>query len=329
MDNFRTEVELKPLESKLSYDTHMLFMGSCFASNIGMYFKKLNCNALVNPFGVLYNPFSIGNALNTMMSNKLYDLDDLSYYNHTWQSFDHHGQFNNEDAEACLKSINDTLDDGRMFLNKTEVLFITFGTAWVYRLAEGNRIVSNCHKYPSKHFKRSLSKVEDIVSLYEIIIVGLQKLNPSLKIILTVSPVRHWKDGANGNQLSKSILHLAIHELVNRFDCVDYFPAYELLLDDLRDYRFYADDMLHPSPLAIEYIRNKFINANHNVNAQQYFTRMTKLNRSRDHRPFNKNAESYLNFVQKTKLQLEQLQKDFPNVSLKDMLRDFTNTTTI
>ncbi|MCU4174615.1 GSCFA domain-containing protein [Carboxylicivirga sp. N1Y90] len=320
MDNFRTEIEPTPSDSKLSYDAHMFFMGSCFATNIGAYFQQTQFNALVNPFGVLYNPFSIANALDRMMDEDgQYKKSDLSFNNGLWQSFDHHGQFNEVDADACLNGINESLLIGHDFLKKANILFITFGTAWVYQLAESEKIVSNCHKFPASHFNRFLSKVDDIVGLYERLVLRLKEFNPSIKIVLTISPVRHWKDGAHGNQLSKSILHLAADSLVNRFDNITYFPAYELLLDDLRDYRFYADDLLHPSKLAIEYIKNKYIEAWLDDDAKQFIKRISKLNKALAHRPFNKSTEAYSQFIKKTATQLKSLQKEYSNISLNKM----------
>lgn len=321
MDNFRTEVDVKPCDIKLSYDVNMFFMGSCFATNIGQYFEQTQFNTLVNPFGVLYNPFSIANALNRIMDEDgSYKKSDLSFNNGLWQSFDHHGQFSDVDPQVCLNGINDSLLVGHEFLKRANVLFITFGTAWVYQLAENEKIVSNCHKFPSSHFNRFLTTVEDIDVLYQKLILRLREFNPSIKVILTISPVRHWKDGAHGNQLSKSILHLAVENIINRFDNITYFPAYELLLDDLRDYRFYDDDLLHPSKVAVDYIKNKYIEAWLDENAKQFIKRVTKLKKALDHRPFNKSTEAYSQFREKTTMQLKALQKEYSNISLKEMI---------
>jgi len=330
MDNFRTEVGVTPHDSKSSYDAHMLFMGSCFATNIGEYFKQTQFNALVNPFGVLYNPFSIANALGKIMDKDAkYALADLTQHNGLWQSFDHHGQFNHENSDICLSRINKSLSEGQCFLKKTNVLFITFGTAWVYQLVENDKIVSNCHKFPATHFNRFLSNVDSIVELYDELFQNLQNLYPKIQVVLTISPVRHWKDGAHGNQLSKAMLHLAVEQLVKRFSNVFYFPAYELLLDDLRDYRFYADDLLHPSKVAIEYIKNKYIDAWLDDNAKQFIRRISKLSKAVCHRPFNTSTVSYSEFIKRTVMQSEQLQKEFPNVSLKQMIDEFAEKSSI
>ncbi len=319
MVKFRTEIDIPKQEQQIPYHSHMLFMGSCFATNIGNYFSEMNFNALVNPFGVLYNPFSIAKSLERLSDATTYSENDLVHHNSTWQSFDHHGSFNHSNKENCLNHINKTLEEGARFLKKTNVLFITFGTSWIYELKDSQQVVSNCHKWPASYFNRSLSNVKDIVDKYSIVFKRLQSDNPDLKIILTVSPVRHWKDGAHGNQLSKAILLLAIEELCANFNNVSYFPAYELLLDDLRDYRYFDNDMLHPSPMAVEYIREKFILSWLDNHAHIFNKKIGKLITAAKHRPFDPTSIPHQEFLKKNITILQQIKNEYPKVNLSQL----------
>ncbi|MBS2097797.1 GSCFA domain-containing protein [Carboxylicivirga linearis] len=323
MDTFRTIVEVESQKKTINYNSQLLFMGSCFAGNIGSYFEETGFNAMVNPFGVLYNPFSIAKAIRQLIRNSAYQDTDLIYHNEIWQSFDHHSSFNNTDKASCLSNINETLKTGADFLANTDYLFITFGTSWVYKLKESGEIVSNCHKIPSSHFNRELITKESIIETYQDLFKNLLKLNPSLKIILTISPVRHWKDGAHGNQISKAILLLAVDELCTQFEQVDYFPAYEILLDDLRDYRFFDTDMLHPSAEAVKYIRAQFILSWLDELAQEFITQMESIKRNINHRPFNKHSDQHQKFIRKSISKLEQIQKRFNKVSLSTFQDQF------
>lgn len=323
MDQFRTIVPIEPQKNKVSYDSRLLFMGSCFASNIGSYFTETGFNAMVNPFGVLYNPISIAGAIERLISGDLYRSDNLKYYNGLWQSFDHHSQFNHEDQEQCLHTINQSLIQGAQFLKNADYLFITFGTSWVYEWNETDKIVSNCHKFPASHFNRFLASQIQITERYKKLITQLHWFNPDLKIILTVSPVRHWKDGAHGNQISKAILLLSIEELCQQYEHLLYFPAYEILLDELRDYRFFDDDMLHPSSSAVKYIRSRFTMAWLDNTAHKFIKSMEQIKNALNHRPFNPRSEQHQLFLQKTLIKLEEMKKAFPNIDFTTFLTTF------
>ena len=328
MDTFRTTVEVEKQNTPINYNSQLLFMGSCFAGNIGSYFEETGFNAMVNPFGVLYNPFSIAKAIHRLISASAYQDTDLIYHNEIWQSFDHHSSFNNTEKTLCLSTINETLKTGAEFLANTNYLFITFGTSWVYKLKDSKEIVSNCHKFPSSHFNRELITKESIIETYRVLFKSLLKANPSLKIILTISPVRHWKDGAHGNQISKAILLLAVDELCTQFEQVNYFPAYEILLDDLRDYRFFDTDMLHPSSEAIKYIRSQFISSWLDELAQEFIAQIESIKRNINHRPFNNHSNQHQKFIRKSISKLEQIQKRFNKVSLSKFRDEFNNQLT-
>ena len=324
MKTFRTEIKIEPAPKPIDYDAHLFFMGSCFASNIGDFFATHSLNTLVNPFGVLYNPFSIANSLERLLNNQTFAKADLLVQNGYYHTFYHHSQFNAETEHEFLSVANAAVEKGVKFLKQTNVLVFTFGTAWVYQHKELEVIVSNCHKYPAASFHRFRLSVNEIVDRYRKLLMDIQAINPSVQFIFTVSPVRHWKDGAHGNQLSKSTLLLAIDELVKDFSSsAHYFPSYEILLDELRDYRFFSDDMLHPSDQAVGFIREKFIASQYTTEGRAFINKVDKLFKAASHRPFNPNAEAHLRFVKKHIEKVEALQKEYGNVNLSTLKERF------
>ncbi len=313
---FRTEVEVKRADSLISYDSRLLFMGSCFATNMGRYFEHSCLNVQVNPFGVLYNPFSIAASIERMIRQDNFTEADVKLHNDSYHTFYHHSQFNHPDKAELLKQINESLSLSSDSIRRSDVLIITFGTSWVYEHKELEMVVSNCHKYPSRLFHRYRLSVDVIVERYRKLLKALHDLNPKLRVIFTVSPVRHWKDGAHGNQLSKATLLLAIEQLCSHANFVSYFPAYELLLDDLRDYRFFADDMLHPSVKAVEYIRNKFIESQFDASAKEVLKQLSKLIRAANHRPFNTASDAHQAFVKQHLEKVKAMQQQYPELNL-------------
>jgi hypothetical protein len=316
MDSFRTEVKVPYNKTPIKFDDKLLFIGSCFATNIGSYFSANCLNALVNPFGVLYNPFSIANSLERLLDGQPFTDNDVVEKDKVYHSFYHHSQFNTNHKQDFLEAVNSSFETSAAFLETADTIIITFGTAWVYEHKESGIIVSNCHKYPAADFRRYRLSVEDIIGRYQKLIDRIKAINPKVRFQLTVSPVRHWKDGAHGNQLSKSTLLLAIDKLVNEFDFVEYFPAYELLLDELRDYRFFAGDMLHPSELAIAFIREKFTNSQFDEVGKKLLEKLLKLNKAAEHRPFNLESEAHQQFVRKHISKVDQLQQQYTTIDL-------------
>jgi hypothetical protein len=306
MSQFRTRIDIPESKFRLSYNTGSVFIGSCFADNVGLRLKEYKLPVEHNPFGVLYNPASIKTCLEILIQRKLLADSDLYFYNDQWLSFDHYSAFSNPDKKECLRHINERIKIASAFLQKSSYLFITFGTAWVYRFAKTGKIVANCHKLPASEFERYLMQQHDIVDEYTGIYKRLKEFNPEIKIIFTVSPIRHWKDGAEMNQVSKSTLLLAIYELRKVIPEIDYFPAYEILMDELRDYRFYASDMLHLSEVAIEYIWNKFVSTYVDEKSRATISEIVKLKKAISHRPFSINSGSYQAFL-KTQLQYIQM----------------------
>jgi hypothetical protein len=297
MQLFRTPVDIPPSSVKIDYSDSVMLMGSCFSESIGQKLFQFKFKTENNPFGIIYNPASIATGIRRLINNKEYCADDLIEHNNIWYSFDHHGRFSALNPSACLETINSRLLQASNFLNGARFLFLTFGTAWVYHLKSTGQIVANCHKFPASHFVRRRLSVDDTVTMYIPLIKELHRINPELQIVFTVSPVRHWKDGARENQLSKSVLHLAIDDLCQQFPFVSYFPSYEILMDELRDYRFYEDDMLHPSSVAVQYIWDCFANSFMDTNTLKIMNEVSSIVKASAHRPFNPLSDSHRKFV--------------------------------
>jgi len=325
MKSFRTTIQPEQSNYKISYQTPVLFMGSCFTENIGDKMQALKFPAIVNPFGVLYNPASVRKGMEILIDQKAFTPDDIGFFNEQWFSFYHDTEFSHPEQQKCLDKINGSIKLAASHLRKSKYLIITFGTAWVYKYLQTEQIVSNCHKIPAKEFERIKLGVEDIFVEWAKLINRINELNRNLKIVFTVSPVRHWKDGAIQNQLSKSTLILAIHQLMKIFKNVQYFPSYEIMMDDLRDYRFYSDDMLHPSNEAIEYIWEQFAATFFDEGTQKIIQDIYRIVQAQNHRPINPETEAYKKFIKSQLKQVEQLAKLYSFIDFSDDLEYFSN----
>lgn len=305
--DLQTIIKLEKPEFKIGYDTRMMMLGSCFVENIGEKLDYFKFDVDINPCGIVYNPVSVANTLQILMEGKRFTTNDLLQNGDRWVSFSHHGSFSDRDPLRCLQKMNERLELSSAHFAQTDVLVITWGTAWVYRYRQSGQLVSNCHKFPSASFDRFRLSVEDIVNLYSDLLPRLKEANPRLKVLFTVSPIRHWKDGAHGNQLSKAVLLLAIDELMQRFDFVSYFPSYEIVMDELRDYRFYAEDMLHISPQGVDYIWEKFKGQYFTTETLDFMKRIDKLNKILLHRPSDPDSEATLQLRQQASEELKNL----------------------
>ncbi len=322
---FRTVVPVQVFQDKISYKSTTLLLGSCFTENIGNRLQWYKFPVTVNPFGIVYNPSSVKSCLERLISGKYYQEEDLCEREGLFFSFDHHSKFSDTDPGGCLQKINGSFGGGRAALYKASHLFITFGTSNYYTLKSDNRIVSNCHKVADKEFFRRRLTVEEIVEEYKNLINNLLEINPSIKIVFTISPIRHWKDGAHENQLSKSVLFLAVDELSKLFDCVLYFPAYELMMDELRDYRFYEEDMLHPGKPAIDFIWKRFADSFTDKATGNVMLEIEKIQLARQHRPFNTNTDSFKKFVEQQILKINQLSESYPELNLGEEYQYFNH----
>jgi hypothetical protein len=297
MSRFRTVVEVKKSSRAIDHNTFSLWMGSCFTDNIGANLARLKFPVDLNPFGVLYNPVSISNSLSFLINEKVFKGEDLFYSNGSWNSFYHHSSFSDPDRDVCLQKINESINKSSGILEKADFLFVTFGTARVYLHKDSGQIVSNNHKLPHNKFTQKLLSVNDIVENFSRLIKGLRNFNRDLQIVFTLSPVRHWKDGATGNQVSKSTLMLAIAEITKAFNSTSYFPAYEIVMDDLRDYRFYGEDMIHINSQGVDYIWKKFSEAYISNASSPLIKEILSIQQGLDHKPFNPSSPDYHLFL--------------------------------
>ncbi len=316
---FRTEVPVPEAGFSLGYKSGIMMQGSCFTVNIGNRLKFYGFNTHVNTCGIIFNPVSVYKTLDMLMNKRLYTEDDLTLYNDTWISLNHHGSFSDSDKERCLEKINKEILSGHESLKNASALFITWGTSIVYKHNRTRSIAANCHRLPAGDFKKYRCSTDSIVNIYTELLEKLHSFNPSLKVIFTVSPVRHWRDGAVENQRSKAALHLAVDELTGKFAFASYFPAYEIVMDDLRDYRFYAEDMIHPGPAAIEYIWEKFASAYIDKKEHEWMKRIEKIRRGLDHRSSGASPDEYRKFLIKLQKETDEISEQNPDIDVTEL----------
>lgn len=298
----KLRTEIKPLNHKnlIAHGSPVVFMGSCFSDNIGGRLRAGLFDVMVNPFGTLYNPASIASSLSDIIESRTFGENDIFEYDGRFHSFSHHSSFSGRDRDVVLNRINQGIGFSAQVLRNASVLFVTFGTAYVFTHAESGMVVSNCHKLPADEFIRRCLPVDEIVQLWTWIIERLRQYNEKLRIVFTVSPIRHLADGAHGNQLSKSTLLLAIDRLCRIFSDIIYFPAYEILIDDLRDYRFYASDMTHPSEVAVDYIYELFSKSFFSDETIKLAGECEKLTKRLQHRPMTDDVAAIERFNSET-----------------------------
>jgi hypothetical protein len=318
MEKFRTEVNIPPSAHKINHRSAILMIGSCFTEYIGTRMLEYKFDVDINPFGIVYNPMSVSQNLEIILSGKKYVKADLHNYQDSWISFDHHSRFSFPEPEICLREINRRIEYSHSRINTIQCLIITFGTAWIYKIAESGKLVSNCHKIPASFFKRELVKIDDILPVYKKIIDRLIRVNPSIRIIFTVSPIRHWKDGPVQNTVSKSILILTIHELFKSFNCIEYFPAYEIALDDLRDYRYYEEDMIHPNSQMTGYIWDKFCHTYFEDETFEIMKEIGKLKNALKHKPFRPGTAKHIEFLNNQLDLVRRLKQKYPCLNFSD-----------
>lgn len=309
---WQTVVDIDKPDFSLDYHSRLMLVGSCFAENIGKKLTETRFSVDCNPCGIVYNPESVAQVLWRLLEEREVTADELVWHDGKWISWGHHGSYSAPERDVCLEKMNARIRRGAEQLRKADLLLITFGTSWVYRYLPSGRVVANCHRFPESDFERFCLSVPEVVGLYDRLLDRLEQINPRVRVLFTVSPIRHWKDGAHGNQVSKSILLLAIDELVRRRERVCYFPSYEIVLDELRDYRFYAEDMLHISEVAIDYIWSRFKDTFLSADALQVMRQVEKINKGINHRPFDPESETYLAFRRKLQEELKQLGSRYP-----------------
>ncbi len=320
---FRTVVPINKAPSLISPFDYVIFMGSCFANKMGKFMSEARFPVMINPYGVLYNPVSISQSFESIINNTPVNEDQLFYTNGLWHSFFHHGKFNNPDQDIIIQQINNATFNAHNFLKHARFVIITFGSSFVYEHKHLNKVVANCHKFHEDNFIRYILEPDEIIDLYKDLIVKLRVFNPEINIILTISPVRHLKDGAHGNQLSKAVLLLALEKITSLFEKTWYFPAYEIMLDELRDYRFYDDAMTQPNETAIKYIWSRFTETNFSCEGKNFIKEVQKVIRARNHRHSGHNTVAYRAFLRQSLDLIYSLSARYPGINLESDLDFF------
>ncbi|MGI8951628.1 MAG: GSCFA domain-containing protein [Chitinophagaceae bacterium] len=320
---FQISINIKPLQPSITYHDKILLIGSCFTEHIGNYLTDVKFDILQNPNGILFDPLSVCSSLVSYIQNKKYTYEDLFFLNEAWHSWQHHSKFSNIDKEQCLKNINQSQQSAHEFLKNAEWLIITLGSSFIYKLTENNCPVANCHKAPAQDFIKYLCSIQEIITALDGALHQLFHFNSKLKIIFTISPVRHLRNGVVENNLSKARLIESIHHLVNKFNQLYYFPAYELVIDVLRDYRFYDIDLAHPNYAATQFVLEKFSETCFNASTKQLTEEIKKIMIAKNHKPFNPQSNQHKQFLQTYLEKIKTLQQQHPYLNFENEIYYF------
>ncbi|MAQ75640.1 MAG: GSCFA domain-containing protein [Aquimarina sp.] len=310
----QTRVDIKKGEPLIDYHSNLILLGSCFAENIGDKLSYYKFRSSVNPFGILFHAKAIETFLFMATQQEEYAEEDIFFYNEQWHSFDAHSSLSSPDKLELLFNLNNGLINAYQRLKSATHIIITLGTSWVYRLKQLDMIVANCHKVPQKEFDKSLLSVDDNLKSIETSVALLKSVNPMVKIIFAVSPVRHIKDGSVENTVSKSNLLSAVYNITKSHEDLDYFPSYEIMMDELRDYRFYKEDMIHPSSLAVDYIWQKFKDSWVSEASEQMMKNIEDIQKGMAHKPFNPDSEAHKSFLQKLEVKKQDISENYPHI---------------
>lgn len=321
--DFRLEFEPASIDRKLDLDDNIMLVGSCFTEHMYNYLVASKFHALQNPNGVLFNPFSIAHALMRYIENRQVNEAELFDQNGLWNHWDFHSKLSCSDFHETFNMMNRQITGAHHFLKNAQWVILTLGSAFVYEL-EGKQIVANCHKLPSSSFKKRMLGPDEIVVLYNQVIALLKSFNPGINIMFTVSPVRHLRDGFVENNRSKAILVNAVDRILQSRSDLYYFPSYELIIDDLRDYRFYAEDMVHPNYLATRYVWEKFCVACVNGKTREVMKELEQLRNALQHKAMHPDSSEHKKFLHKFKTIVESLTQRFPRMDLQVEIEHFS-----
>ena len=327
--NFHFEFDIKKLSPPINHQHKILMIGSCFTENIAEKLLKYKFSVLENPSGILFNPASVCETIHNIIHNKQFSKSDLFELNETWHSWQHHSRFSGITVEDALQKINSSTQQAHEFLKQTNYLFITLGSAWVYQLTSKaanttiGAVAANNHKAPADWFEKKLLPTDEIIHLLNNTLQQLQTFNPAIKIIFTISPVRHLREGVINNNRSKAALIQAVHAIAENNSNTYYFPAYEIVIDDLRDYRFYAEDLVHPNYAATEYVWNKLVDACMNDETKNIIKQIAEINLAFQHKPFNPQTQQHKNFLKTYSAKTQALQALYPFLDFKKELNYF------
>lgn len=328
-------INIKPLPTPITYKDKILLIGSCFTEHIGNHLADVKFNTLQNPNGILFDPISVCKSLVGYMEQKQYTWDDLFYLDESWHSWQHHSRFSNPDKDAAIENINASQNEAYNFLKEADWLIITLGSSFIYKLTSNTELytgtntegssVANCHKAPGQAFIKHMSTIEETVTALDGTLHRLWRFNPKLNIIFTISPVRHLRDGMVENNRSKARLIEAVHHLVNKFDKLYYFPAYELVIDVLRDYRFYDIDLAHPNYAATQFVLEKFSENCFDEATRALTEDIRKLVIAGNHKPFNPSSSMHKKFLQTQLDKANALQQQYPYLDFSKEIAYFSS----
>lgn len=306
---FLTPVIPQRPESQITHKDPVITAGSCFADCMGEKFNEYKFSTVTNPFGTVYNPVSLHSQFSMAIGNRIFNPDKITDVQGIFVHYDFHSTFGNTSKNDLINDLHQVLNNVHEFLKTTKYLILTWGTAWVYELIQQQEIVANCHKQPGTIFQKRLLSSEEIIEDFNTFFNELKKFNSEIKIILTVSPVRHIKDTLQLNTISKSTLRIATHKISNSNKDIYYFPSYEIMMDELRDYRYYKEDMIHPTRQAESYIWNKFAETCLDERVRAFIDIWTEIRKAMAHRPFNPDSEAHKKFIKNTISKLSQLKE--------------------
>ena len=317
--NFTTKIPIQKYNHPITYDSKIMLLGSCFAESMAKKFDYFKFQNTTNTFGIIFNPVSLAKLIERSVQKEFYTEEDIFFHNDLWQCYEVHSELSHPDKAIFLSNLNSIVELTHRHIGSLTHCIITLGTSWVYRNIETNEIVANCHKVPQKQFSKELLSPEIIAQSIESILFTISVVNPNCNFIFTVSPVRHIKDGFAENSLSKAHLIAALHKTITCSPSpINYFPSYEIMMDELRDYRFYAEDLLHPNQTAIDYIWIQFFENYISESEFGLMNEICEVQRALQHRPFNPNTESHQKFLADLKTKMTTLEKKLPFVSFKN-----------
>ena len=308
----QTQLPLEIQSPAIDYRSKLVLLGSCFAEHIAEKFSYYKFQNNVNPLGVLFHPVAILDLLSRAHQDRFYSENDVFFSNGCWQTFQAHSRLNSTSQSEILERLNLALKSTQKQLKTASHVFLTFGTAWVYKHIESKSIVANCHKQPQKEFEKSILSIQQLEESFNAILSILKAFNPSVSVVCSISPVRHLKDGFVENNRSKAHLTSALHNVINTSNNTHYFPSYELLMDELRDYRFYKQDMVHPNQIAIDYVWEKFQSIWINPEVNSTMQEVNQLQKGLTHKPFNPMSSEHADFLSSLSKKVQDLESQFP-----------------
>jgi hypothetical protein len=317
------DIKISEPEVKIDYRDRIMLVGSCFTEHIGDSLADLKFQVLQNPNGIIFDPATVASSITSYIENKQYTAQELVQLNELWQSWQHHSRFSGINKDEVLEVINTSQQDAHDFLQRSRWLIITLGTSYSYRLTDGAKPVANCHRAPSAWFDKHLMSIDETITALDTMLYRLFQFNPSINIIFTVSPVRHIRDGIVENNRSKARLLEAVHHLVNKFPRLYYFPSYELVIDVLRDYRFYDIDLVHPNFQATSFVIEQFMNHYVNESSISLSKEIEKIITARKHKPFQPETDAHKNFLKLHAERTKSLMSNYPFLSLQEELDFF------